>query len=91
MLAASVAGGGREYVSPEGARPRLVNVNTADADELQLLPGIGEVKAGYIIEYRQEHGPFCDVESLLEVPGIGRAVLDGFRDYVCFDTVEDGS
>ena len=59
--------------------------------ELRLLPGIGEVKAAAILEYRLEHGPFSDVAGLLEVPGRGEATLEGFRDYVCVDTQEDDS
>ena len=52
-----------------------VNINTADAQTLDQLPGIGEVLAGRIIAYREEHGPFETVEELLEVSGIGEAKL----------------
>ena len=83
--------GGREGVPVSGAEPLPVNVNTADAQELRLLPGIGEVKAAAILEYRLEHGPFSDVAGRLEVPGRGGATREGFRDYVCVDTQEDDS
>ena len=82
---------GRSSVAAEGAEPRLGDINSADAAELQLLPGIGEVKAAAIIEYRLGSGPFSDVEELLEVPGIGPAVLDGLRDYVCAGGLEDAA
>ena len=48
-----------------------ININTASADELVLLKGIGEKKAALIIEFRETHGPFKIPEDFLKVPGIG--------------------
>jgi competence protein ComEA len=62
--------------------PTLVNVNTAAAEELETLPGIGEVLAQAIISYRDEHGPFTSVDELEEVSGIGPATLEEIRDLV---------
>ena len=77
----------QEAVVPESALP--VNINTAAAEELDVLPGIGPALAGRIIAYREEHGPFTAVEDLLEVSGIGEKVLDGLRDQIVLeDTVE---
>ena len=70
---------------PESALP--VNVNTATAEELDVLPGIGPALAGRIIAYREEHGPFTAVEQLLEVSGIGEAVLDGLRDQIVLEDI----
>lgn len=67
----------------------LIDINSAGAEELDLLPGIGPVKAAAIIDYRAEHGPFSDVQELLEVPGIGETTLEGLRDYVCADAQEE--
>ncbi len=67
---------------PVTALPLLVNVNTADADELETLPGIGPVTAGKIIAYREEHGPFRTVDALLLVPGIGPATLENIRGFI---------
>ncbi|MDQ3854880.1 MAG: ComEA family DNA-binding protein [Chloroflexota bacterium] len=55
--------------TPSAARP--VNLNTASADELDALPGIGPAKAAAIVEYRRKHGPFRSAAELQEVPGIG--------------------
>lgn len=46
-------------------------INNADPEELALIPGIGPVLAGNIIDHRQKNGPFTNKSSLLAVPGIG--------------------
>ena len=60
----------------------LVNINTADADALMSLPGIGEVKAAAIIAYRETYGPFTSIEALLNVKGIGQSTLEGLREHI---------
>jgi competence protein ComEA len=60
----------------------LVNVNSAIATELEELPGIGEVIAQRIIDYRTENGPFTTVDELLDVSGIGDAILESIRELV---------
>ena len=59
-----------------------INLNQATITQLMDLPGIGEVKAGAIIQYRQEHGGFRSVEELLQVSGIGRAIYAQVADSV---------
>jgi competence protein ComEA len=59
-----------------------VNVNTATAEELDDLPGVGPSTAAAIIEHRERVGPFVTVEDLLEVSGIGDAKLAQMRDQV---------
>ncbi len=54
----------------------LVDLNTATDSMLQTLPGIGPSKSQAIIQYREEHGSFRDVEELLNVSGIGQKTLD---------------
>ena len=53
-----------------------IDLNHATASELTALPGVGEVTAGAIVEYREEHGPFASMEELLLVPGVGEGTLD---------------
>jgi competence protein ComEA len=60
----------------------LINVNTADAIQLQELPGIGEVLSAAIVKYREDNGPFTSVDQLDEVSGIGPATLENIRDLV---------
>ena len=67
-----------------------VNINTADAQTLDQLPGIGEVLAGRIIAYREEHGPFETVEELLEVSGIGEAKLAELEGWITVEQPENG-
>lgn len=62
--------------------PAVVNLNTASRDQLVELPGVGEVTAKKIIDYRERHGPFASVRSLLDVPGIGEAKLAQLEDLV---------
>lgn len=62
----------------------LINVNTASPKELESLPGIGEVLAQRIVEYRETHGPFRSPEDLLKVKGIGPKKLENIRDRITF-------
>jgi competence protein ComEA len=58
-----------------------VDLNGADAITLQKqLSGVGEAKAKAIVAYRDANGPFASVDELLEVKGIGKAILDRNRE-----------
>ncbi|WP_440973082.1 ComEA family DNA-binding protein [Pseudomonas koreensis] len=58
-----------------------VDLNGSDAATLQReLSGVGEAKAKAIVAYRETNGPFASVDELLEVKGIGKAILDRNRD-----------
>ena len=61
-----------------------INVNSALADELVSLTGIGPVLAQRIVEFRKENGNFKDASDLLKVKGIGEGKLKKIRDYICF-------
>lgn len=71
---------------PEPATAALrVSINHAAAAELELLPGVGPVLAGRIVEERQAHGPFRSIEDLQRVRGIGAKTADKLRPFVTFD------
>jgi len=57
----------------------LVNINTANTDELQTLNGIGPSKASAIVSYREENGLFQTVEDLGQVSGIGEKSLEKIK------------
>ena len=57
-----------------------VNINTAGADELKALPGIGPAKAEAIVAYRKQPGNFKSVEELKNVKGIGDGIYNRLKD-----------
>lgn len=63
------------------SRAMEIDLNTADAQTLCLLPGIGPVKAQAIITYREANGPFASLRDVLNVPGIGEATISGWENY----------
>ena len=94
-LAERVVDEARYHVPPEAepcptapARPAIrdaegrIDLNTATADDLESLPGIGPAKAQAIIEHRELNGPIKSIEDVLEVKGIGPATLEGMRDLI---------
>ncbi|QCY13773.1 helix-hairpin-helix domain-containing protein [Pseudomonas sp. MPC6] len=69
-----------QQMAPE-VQSGKVDLNKADARTLQRdLFGIGEAKASAIVAYRESNGPFSSVDELLEVKGIGKALLDKNRE-----------
>ena len=76
---------------PEEIELTLVNLNTADAEELAALPGIGDGLAKRIIDYRTSHGPFETPEALMEVSGIGEKKFEALRDYVTVTDKSEGA
>jgi len=76
------------YVPREGEAelPQKIDINRAEPWLLEALPGIGEVLAQRIVDYRSENGPFKRIEDLLKVSGIGPATFEKIKDYI---TVSD--
>jgi competence protein ComEA len=94
-LAAPVSDGAQVHIPAIGEVPGLasglpitggpstpVNLNTADLAALDALPGIGPSTAAAIVKRRTEVGRFVSIDDLLDVPGIGPAKVDAWRDLV---------
>ncbi len=64
------------------APPVRTNLNTATAEQLQRLPGIGPALAARIVEHRRVHGPFRHPDHIVEVSGIGEKTLEKLRPWI---------
>lgn len=60
----------------------IVNLNTADAEALKTLSGIGDAKAQAILAYREEHGEFSSIEEIMQVPGIKESTFFAIKDKI---------
>lgn len=67
---------------PQVGNESKVNINTASAEELQTLTGIGEKKAQAIIDYRTQNGNFQSIDQLTEVDGFGEKTVEKLRDSI---------
>lgn len=76
-VAASVAA-----AAETGHKAGVVNINTADAEQLQMLPRVGPALAGRIIGYREANGPFRSVDEIVAVKGIGDKALEKLEPYL---------
>ena len=74
--------GTAENAEPVPTGPVVVNINTATAEELLTLPGVGPALAQRIIDYRSENGDFRAVEELTKVKGIGESKLKDLLDLI---------
>ena len=77
--ASSPTGKPTEAATQPPTEPGPLDLNHATAQELTTLPGIGEVLAQRIVDYRNANGPFASVDDLLEVNGIGPGILETIR------------
>ena len=76
------------YIPQKGEKQshQKININRAESWLLEALPGVGEVTARAIVDFRNENGPFKRIEGLLQVKGIGEGIFNKIKDYV---TVSD--
>ena len=79
LLLAAVVGLSLASVAPTFGDTRPIDINTASAEELVEVNGIGPSKAQAIVEHRQQHGTFASVDDLREVNGIGSKLLERLR------------
>lgn len=66
-------------------------INSATENELMQLPGVGEKLAQRIVEYREENGPFLELDELDNVYGIGENILNGIREYLTVEEYDEDS
>ena len=59
-----------------------ININSATKEELKTIPGIGDVMAQKIIDYREQNGSFSSVEDLKNIDRIGDKTLEKIKDKV---------
>lgn len=89
-LARPVGDGEQVYVPAMGEEPpaavdapgALIDLNTADAAELETLPGVGPELAARIVDWRSQNGRFASVDDLLQVTGIGAKTVSGLAELV---------
>ena len=60
----------------------LISINQADLSQLMTLPGIGEVKAQAILDYRTQHGGFSSIEEIRQVKGIGESIFSQIKNKI---------
>lgn len=63
----------------------VVNINTADAAQLSLLPRVGAKAAQRIVEYRTQHGPFAKSTDLMQVKGFGDKTFQRLNPYITLE------
>lgn len=73
---ASVEKQPKSKVKVEVNKSQVINLNTADLNQLQLLKGVGAAKALAIFEHRKQHGKFTTMDDVLKVKGIGKKFLE---------------
>lgn len=71
-----------EAAYTESGTRKLININTASAEELQTLYGVGEKISAAIVEYRRDT-PFEKPEDIMNVSGIGKKKYDAMKDIIC--------
>lgn len=69
--------------SSSGSTSAKININTANANMLQNLPGIGPVLSERIIEYRNQNGLFGVIDDIMDVSGIAEKKYEGIKDQIC--------
>ncbi len=76
ILVAMLTLAGAVWAAEEGK----ININTAPAEALMKLEGVGEAYAARIVEYREKNGPFEKIEDIMKVKGIGEKTFEANKD-----------
>ncbi len=71
------------------AEDMRIDLNRADARQLQQIPGVGPVLSEAIVTWREENGPFRQMEDLLQVPGIGEKTFQSIKDELVIGGIDE--
>lgn len=82
----AVASGEDEVVLATPSDAGTVYINSASAEDLDVLPGVGPALAARIVAYREENGPFTSLEDLDQVSGIGPSILEEIAPMISFES-----
>ena len=87
LMMAAVSTFAADAAQPESGSSSagVVNINTASAEQLALLPRVGAKAAERIVAYREEHGAFKKATDLMQVKGIGEKTYELLRPYLVID------
>ncbi len=66
-----------------------ISINAASAEELTLLPGVGDVTAKRILEYRSKNNGFKSKEEIMRVKGIGKVKFEKIKDKICIERLDE--
>lgn len=78
----SISTGTSSGSSPTAEETAIVNINTADQNQLETLPGVGETTAKAIISYREKSGGFTKIEDIMNVAGIKEGRFEAIREFI---------
>jgi len=70
------------FMNANAADVKKININTASAEELAQLKGIGPSHAAKIVAYREKNGPFKMPEDLMQVSGIGQKTIEANQEFI---------
>lgn len=79
---AQAANNGINQPAVQASSDNIIDINSATAEELDKLPGVGPVTAKKIIDYREKNGYFNTIEDLTKIDGIGEKTVEKFRDEI---------
>ena len=66
----------------DATSPQRININRAESWLLQALPGIGEIRAQAVVDYRTKNGPFKNTEEIMLVPGFSPSTFEKVKELI---------